>query len=355
MDYSNNESFERWRQSLTQDDLEKAQEAITTAKLKKIQEVKEKPVERSSSTRGPKPVVTPNPLYKHLTHALVGKLSIDNVPVAYWINDYVYGACYTVGGISSSGELNVSAKHVRNALMIPEISTASCQTQDLEARTAQRVAQAARYALSGIQRFLETNASVNELLTGAKAVEEMTCYDNSPQPYSESLDLYYAGEYERYAQARKLETMKGICEMNSIDMIACVVKDYDRGQVTKLKERIDAGANYNTEVKAMLDSIFNTYEWSECCDKATWEYALYPNAIERTIRKRYLDDGAFDIIELPNGFKTYDLLLSLAALYWGVVASHASSCLNGQFEQCVAWLEAGGILVDIPTIELDAA
>lgn len=209
MDYSNNESFERWRKSLTKEDLERAQEAITTAKRKKLQEVKAKPVERSSSTRGPKPKSTSNPLYKHLIWAEDTKFQTAQGYSVKWFDDFVYGACYVAAGISSSGELNVSPGHVRYALMMPEISTASCKTEDMEERTAQRVAQATRYALSGIQSLLANNPTAFQELATTKKIEEMTCYDSYPQPYSDSLDLYYAGEYESYG-IRRREEISGV-------------------------------------------------------------------------------------------------------------------------------------------------
>lgn len=205
MDYSTNESFQQWRQSFTREELEKAQASIAMAKHKKLKESTEKPVERSSSTRGPKPLSTPNPLHKLLVWALDAKYETPHGYGVKWLDDFVYGGCYVSAGVSK-GKLNVSPSHVRYALLLPEINTASCRAEDMSKRTAQLVAQTTRWTLSGIQNYLALNPRAYFDLAKTKRLEEMVCYDPPSKHYGDSLDLYKAGDYLAYGLARQQET-----------------------------------------------------------------------------------------------------------------------------------------------------
>lgn len=114
------------------------------------------------STRGRKPVVTPNPL------APILRLATGEG----WFDDFVMGAIYTVVG-ASNGTLRVSPSHVVRALCMNTISVEELRrtiflTETLgfvEQRTAQQIAQVARFALIGITQFLSCRAHLRERLS----------------------------------------------------------------------------------------------------------------------------------------------------------------------------------------------
>lgn len=110
------------------------------------------------SKRGPKPKVTPNPYARHFKVAHAERLG--------WIDDYVYGACMTVGK-DSNGKMNASPSHVLRACMLDEISTEIVKTvirleglRTMSDQQARRICQCARFAIAGMAVYLERNPAV---------------------------------------------------------------------------------------------------------------------------------------------------------------------------------------------------
>lgn len=112
------------------------------------------------SKRGPKPKVTPNPHASHFKVAHAERLG--------WIDDYVYGACITVGK-DSNGKMNVSPSHVLRACMLDEISTENVKSvirleglRTMSDQQARRICQCARFAIEGMEFYLERNPTVRQ-------------------------------------------------------------------------------------------------------------------------------------------------------------------------------------------------
>lgn len=112
--------------------------------------------------RGPKPKVFQNALapFIQLAHA-------ENMR---WVDDFVYGACYTSGG-SSNGTLNVSPSDVLRVCMLPVISTEGVRSvirnrsfEPISESQARRVANAAKFAIGGIDLYLSRKPEVMEIL-----------------------------------------------------------------------------------------------------------------------------------------------------------------------------------------------
>lgn len=103
---------------------------------------------------GRKAKVTENPLYEYIRFLTSSRVS----GIPSWMDDIIMGACYTAVG-DNKGKLNVSPSLVRAAVFLPQISTTMCQNiyslDPISERTARRVAQAARFALGGIEHYLE--------------------------------------------------------------------------------------------------------------------------------------------------------------------------------------------------------
>lgn len=108
-----------------------------------------------------KPKITENSLYEYIRFQTSSRVS--GIPP--WMDDIIMGACYTSVG-DNKGKLNVSPSLVRTAVFLPQISTVMCQNiyslEPISERTARRVAQAARFALGGIEHYLETNKDEEE-------------------------------------------------------------------------------------------------------------------------------------------------------------------------------------------------
>lgn len=112
------------------------------------------------SKRGPKPKVRVN------QYASV--LRVAHHDRRGWIDDYVFGACTVVGGLSG-GKLNVNPSHVLRACLLSEISTEIvkhvirlkdlCMMSDQQAR---RVCQCARFALDGMELYLDRNPTMRQ-------------------------------------------------------------------------------------------------------------------------------------------------------------------------------------------------
>ncbi len=114
------------------------------------------------SKRGPKPKVFSNPHARHFKIAHDERLG--------WIDDYVYGACMTVAK-DSNGRMNVSPAHILRACMLDEISTEIIKAvirfdglRTMSDPQARRVCQCARFAIGGMEFYLERNPTVRQRL-----------------------------------------------------------------------------------------------------------------------------------------------------------------------------------------------
>ncbi|PMU16559.1 MULTISPECIES: hypothetical protein [unclassified Pseudomonas] len=112
--------------------------------------------------RGPKPKVFINTLAPFIQAAHSERMQ--------WLDDFVYGACYT-SGETSNGTLNVSPSDVRRVCMLPVISTETVRSvirtrsfEPASERQARRIAKAAKFAIGGIDLYLSRNLSVMERL-----------------------------------------------------------------------------------------------------------------------------------------------------------------------------------------------
>lgn len=116
----------------------------------------------AKATRGPKPVVTLNPLAP-----LIRVAASRSMP---FIEDAVMTGIYIAVG-SNNGTLNARPRHVQRAIGMDVISTAHIQSlfctnhgTPISERTARYIAGAARVALGKIRRLFErTPALVNRL------------------------------------------------------------------------------------------------------------------------------------------------------------------------------------------------
>lgn len=161
---------------------------------------------------GRKAKETPNPLWEYLRH--ITNHSIRGMPS--WMDDIIMGACYTSAG-SSNGKLNINPALVRAAVFLPTISTAGClniySLDKISERTARRVAQAARFALSGIQHHLDTHQEENEEMKKSWLMEKafISSYYTGKKTNLHSpvkpdvpdgiLQLYKDGKYLEYGEA----------------------------------------------------------------------------------------------------------------------------------------------------------
>ncbi|RAU45200.1 MULTISPECIES: hypothetical protein [unclassified Pseudomonas] len=114
------------------------------------------------SERGPKPKVTPNQYASHL--------KVAHAERHRWIDDYVHGACMTVAGVNN-GKMNVSPSHVTLACMLDEISTEIVKKvirleglRTMSDQQARRICQCARFAIDGMEFYLERNPIVRQQL-----------------------------------------------------------------------------------------------------------------------------------------------------------------------------------------------
>ncbi|ROM46083.1 hypothetical protein BK648_15655 [Pseudomonas poae] len=112
--------------------------------------------------RGPKPKVFLN--------VLAPFIQVAHAEEMQWLDDFVYGACYT-SGETSNGTLNVSPSDVRRVCMLPVISTETVRSvirtrsfEPVSERQARRIAKAAKFAVGGIHLYLSRNVKVMERL-----------------------------------------------------------------------------------------------------------------------------------------------------------------------------------------------
>jgi hypothetical protein len=128
--------------------------------------------------------VTLNPNHDYIRHLY--DYSIRGLPP--WMDDIIMGACYTSAGISK-GKLNVNPALVKAAIFLPAISTDSClniySLEPISLRTAQRVAKAARFALEGIEMYIQRQRE-DEVMKVSWQMEK------------EFLSSYYTGKESKY-------------------------------------------------------------------------------------------------------------------------------------------------------------
>ncbi|MFP0195972.1 hypothetical protein ACKJSM_12460 [Pseudomonas sp. PHC1] len=131
--------------------------------------------------RGPKPKVFVNTLAPYV--------QVAHSEGMQWLDDFVYGACYTSGG-TSNGALNVSPTDVLRVCMLPIISTETVRSvirvrsfEPVSESQARRIANAAKFAIGGIDLYLSRNPEVMDALRyevdfiasyRASLVEDMT-------------------------------------------------------------------------------------------------------------------------------------------------------------------------------------
>lgn len=108
--------------------------------------------------RGPKPKVSVNTLAPYI--------QVAHAEGMYWVDDFVYGACYTSGEVSN-GTLNVSPSDVLRVCMLPIISTETvrsvirtCSFEPVSDRQARRIAKVATFAIGGIDLYLSRNPRI---------------------------------------------------------------------------------------------------------------------------------------------------------------------------------------------------
>lgn len=131
--------------------------------------------------RGPKPKVFVNTLAQYI--------QVAHAEEMHWVDDFVYGASYTSGG-ASNGTLNVSPTDVLRVCMLPMISTETVRSvirnrsfEPVSESQARRIANAAKFAVGGIDLYLSRKPEVMEVLRyevdfiasyRASLVEELT-------------------------------------------------------------------------------------------------------------------------------------------------------------------------------------
>jgi hypothetical protein len=119
-------------------------------------------LDAARAKRGPKPKVFMN--------ALAPFIQVAHAERMQWIDDFVYGACYTSGEVSG-GTLNVSPMDVLRACMLPVITTESVRAiirnrsfEPVSDRQARRIAKAAKFAVGGIDLYLSRNPEIMAIL-----------------------------------------------------------------------------------------------------------------------------------------------------------------------------------------------
>lgn len=130
-----------------------------------------------SSPRGRKPKVTQNPYADIIRVGLIRRMQ--------WLEDYITGAVHTAGGVSN-GKPNVAIGDVEKLLCCKEICAKnvgiSMYTLRTDPRRQRAVAQAARFALNGIDYFLHMNPSILEAM-------ENLVIEHASSPWAENFDL----------------------------------------------------------------------------------------------------------------------------------------------------------------------
>jgi hypothetical protein len=179
-------------------------------------------LDSARSKRGPKPKVRSN--------QIASLLKVAHAERCGWIDDYVFGACATAAGVSN-GKFNVSPSHVLRACLLDEISVEVVKRvirldglRTLSDQQARRICQCARFAVGGMEMYLERNPTVRQELQFEvdfansyhedKADGLKVVGGDSPAPVALTApvrevrevpqwitDLYKAGEYLDYGEA----------------------------------------------------------------------------------------------------------------------------------------------------------
>ncbi|ROO01771.1 hypothetical protein BK674_07535 [Pseudomonas moraviensis] len=112
--------------------------------------------------RGPKPKVCMNTLAPYI--------QVAHAEGMQWVDDFVYGACYTIGEVSN-GKLNVSPSDVLRVCMLPIVSTEAVRSvirtrsfEPVSDRQARRIAKVATFAICGIDIYLSRNPRIMDAL-----------------------------------------------------------------------------------------------------------------------------------------------------------------------------------------------
>ena len=142
---------------------------------------------------------TANPIARHIILADVQeKLALAGMPQQNWVEDYVMGACYTVAK-ASNGKLNVNPAHIFAAVKMDLISTGHIMAmcEGISERQAQRIGQCARYALAGMQMYLDRNPSQYATLQSeADLIND--ALNEYQKPHTKGLILSVSPVLERY-------------------------------------------------------------------------------------------------------------------------------------------------------------
>lgn len=111
---------------------------------------------------GPKPKVFVNTLAPYI--------QVAHAEGMQWVEDFVYGACYTSGEVSN-GTLNVSPSDVLRVCMLPIVSTEAVRSvirtrsfEPVSDRQARRVAKVATFAIGGMDLYLSRNPRIMDAL-----------------------------------------------------------------------------------------------------------------------------------------------------------------------------------------------
>jgi hypothetical protein len=173
--------------------------------------------------RGPKPKALINQNASHFKVAQDQRRG--------WVDDYVFGACMTVAGVHK-GKLNVRPSHVLRACLLNEISTEIVKRvirleglRTMSDQQARRICQCARFAIGGMDIYLERNPAVRQELQfeadfansyheGNADILKAVGGDEPPAPVVLTAtvretrkipqwitELYNAGEYLAYGEA----------------------------------------------------------------------------------------------------------------------------------------------------------
>lgn len=115
-------------------------------------------LDAARAKRGPKP--------KIFVNFLALFIQVAHAEGVQWVDDFVYGACYTSGEVSS-GTLNVSPSDVLRVCMLPVISTETVRSiirtrsfEPVSDRQARRIAKVAKFAIGGIDLYLSRSPRI---------------------------------------------------------------------------------------------------------------------------------------------------------------------------------------------------
>lgn len=129
--------------------------------------------------------VTINNIAMHVSLADVEERADNGQPIQNWVEDYVMGACYTVAK-ANNGKLNVSPRHIFAAVKMNVISTETVgaafrnsKGEPLGKTQVALIGQCTRFALNGMQMYLDRNPDLYEALQ--TEVDFITAYYEQEQ------------------------------------------------------------------------------------------------------------------------------------------------------------------------------